>query len=101
MGRKSSAQRESFFYPLSANREVPMFNLIGKFPRVIFFSPNRNKFAIERDWNTEISQNVPKLAFLEKKIVFFLKLFFKIGKGGKFAVECASIDFFQMSFRFE
>ena len=51
-----------------------------------FFSLNCSKFAVESDWNSMISQNVPNLGFFEKKILNF----FKIDKGGKFAVECVS-----------
>ena len=39
-------------------------------------------------------QYVQKLVFFWKKVGFFEKelLFFKIGKGGKFAEECVSTD---------
>ena len=65
-----------------------MFPLLN----VKFFPPNYSKFAVECDWNNKISQNVQNLGFLkidgffEKKLEFF----FKIDKGGKFAVECVS-----------
>ena len=42
-----------------------------------------SKFAVECDWTSKISQIRPKVLF-EKKLDFF----FKMDKGGKFAVEC-------------
>ena len=57
-----------------------------------FFSSNFSQFAIKYDWNSK------NLAFLKKNIDEFLRkklrIFFKIAKGGKFAVECVSNDNF-------
>ena len=54
-----------------------------------FSSPNYSNFAVECDCNSKISQNV---------IFFSIKIctgFCKIGKCGKFAVECVSNDISQ------
>ena len=38
-----------------------------------FFPPTCNKFDVEWNWNSKISQNVQNLGFLEKKDGFFEK----------------------------
>ena len=63
---------------------------IGKFADAteheIIFWPNCSKFAVECDWNSKISQNVPILGlFLQKNMKVF-----EIPKSGKFTVECVS-----------
>ena len=67
-----------------------------------FYSPIYSKFAIKRDWKSKISQNIRNLKHTKFKtygiqnIRNFLKKpknrFFKIGKCGKFAVECLLND---------
>ena len=59
----------------------------------IFSSLNCSKFTVECDWSSQISQIRTKIGFfLKKKIGLLLKknILINIGKGGKFAVECAS-----------
>ena len=55
-----------------------------------FSSPKYSKFGVECDWNSYTSQNVRNLGFWKKNDGFFWNKVgtFKIGEGGKFAVEC-------------
>ena len=89
-----SPSREQRYYGLieleprtSVRKLLPKFD----FPNVNFFSPNCSKFAVQCDWNSMISQNVQNLAFFGKLYGVFRQKtlnFFKISKGGKYAVEC-------------
>ena len=52
-----------------------------------------SQFDIECEWNGEISQNVQKLGFFQKKrIILKSWSFSKFTDGGKFAVECNSVE---------
>ena len=57
-------------------------------------SPNYSKFVVEYERNSKISQNVRKgfRKIFRKKTWFF----FKIIKGGKFAVQSVSDDIFSL-----
>ena len=61
-----------------------------------YWWPKHCKFAVERDWNCDISENVRNLSFLENWMSFFsekeLDFFSKIVRGGKFAWKSASND---------
>ena len=47
----------------------------------------------ECDWSSKVSKIRTKVIFLGGKVGFFFQLIFsKIGKGGKFAVQCVSND---------
>ena len=62
-----------------------------------FSSPNYSKFAVHRDWHNEVFQNVQNVVFFRKKMgPLEKKEFFKITKGGTFAV-CLSNEFFSYS----
>ena len=52
------------------------------------------QFDVECEWNCEISQNVQKLCFLQKKMRFPKKTlnFSKIADDNKFAVQCEGIS---------
>ena len=61
--------------------------------RETFFSPNCSKFAVECDWNSKFLKMFKIWVFIEKIDGFFekkLEFFFKIDKGDKFALGCAS-----------
>ena len=67
---------------------------------ILFTSEHENilstisgNFAVECDWISENFRNVQNTGFLEKIGLFVekkIEFFFKIDKGGKFAVECVS-----------
>ena len=67
---KPSTQREPLFYPMFANC---VHDVRSRFWTWIFFSPNRKKFAVECDWNSEISQNIQNLELFSKKRRVFRK----------------------------
>ena len=77
-GRKSSPQMERF---------QPNFaNCAHVCSRI---SPKCSIFAVECHKNSKISYNVQKLGFQKNRWIFKKKLeFFKITKGGKFAIDC-------------
>ena len=53
-----------------------------------------SQFEVQCERNSEISQNVQKLGFLQKKVGFPIKTlkFSKIADGNKFAVQCEGIS---------
>ena len=59
-----------------------------------FSLQNYSKFAVECDWNSEISQKSKIWVFWKNDGFFWEKNLnsFKIVKAGKFAVECVSND---------
>ena len=61
-----------------------------------FHSAKFSKLAVKCNQKSEISQILANFVFfLKKRLVFLEKkkyFFFKIEKGGKFAVECVWID---------
>ena len=53
-----------------------------------------SQFDVECEWNSEISQNVQELSFLQKRMGFQKKAlkFSKIADGNNFAVQCGGIS---------
>ena len=60
-----------------------------------------SQFHVECERNSEISQNVQKLCFLQKKMGFPKKTlkFSKIADGNKFAVQCERISKVSQNFQ--
>ena len=60
-----------------------------------------SQFDVEYEWNSEISQNVQELGFLQKKVGFPEKNLeiFKIADGNKFAVQCEGISRVSQNFQ--
>ena len=67
-----------------------------------FFDHKVSKYAVGFDRIRKIFQIRTQFGFLEKNKCFFLKKldFFKIGRGGKFVVECVSYDIISWNYLF-
>ena len=98
-------------HPLKHSKRCVFFvfirQLSGKCPHSEFencISPNYSIFAAECDWKSKISQNVRNLVIFQRKTIDFLEknsIFFKIGKGGRFAVHCVSNDIISKNISFQ
>ena len=60
MEAKSSSQMGAIFYPMFANwnHAKQFWPIVHVSDRANLFLPNCRNFAVEYDWNSEITQNV-------------------------------------------